>query len=244
MYKVVIRLKSIILQSNTEIIDQPVESNNYEIHSNNLTGNIGNINVNTTRLPHGDMSKLIRNFDKMKTSEVYGPSASIFSRQVNNNTLISGKGFNEPANSRNILPEKVSSRLLSNKVIEDVVVYISEMIKKGKDKKLRKQYILDYFDKKNLNSQEICNFLLRNQNDDNNPDFAFLLGLFNFYGIVMDKNYEKAFDFFNIASGLKHILAQYYVGECYLEGLGTIKNGNLAFEYYSKVKYIIGQTSV
>ncbi|GBC47617.2 kinase-like domain-containing protein [Rhizophagus irregularis DAOM 181602=DAOM 197198] len=59
-------------------------------------------------------------------------------------------------------------------------------------------------------------------------------------------NYNMAFDLFINASEQDHILAQFYVADCYYLGLGTSENKSLAFKYYEKVAnkdYAIGQLS-
>src|ERR1051325_8463884 len=129
-------------------------------------------------------------------------------------------------------------------VVNEIVTFIFEIVEKGKEKKFRKQYTLDYFNNYNINSKEIYNWILNNQT---NLDSIFLLGYFNFYGIEVDKNYELAFNFFIIPSEKNYELAQYYVGESYMYEYGNIKNEKLAFEFYEKVankNYTMGQTNV
>ncbi|CAB4415461.1 unnamed protein product [Rhizophagus irregularis] len=92
--------------------------------------------------------------------------------------------------------------------------------------------ILDYFNNNNINSQEIYDWLLINQN---NSDSIFLLGYFSYLGIETSEDNKKAFDLFINASEQGHILAQLYVGSCYQAGYGTTKDGKLALKYYEKI---------
>jgi TPR repeat protein len=93
----------------------------------------------------------------------------------------------------------------------------------------------------NTNYKEIYNWLLYNQN---NPNFIFLLGYFNYYGIGTTKDMAKAFILFLNASERDHTLAQFYAGLCCDLGHGITRNEKLALEYYEKVankNYVIGQ---
>ncbi|EXX54164.1 uncharacterized protein OCT59_024256 [Rhizophagus irregularis] len=120
--------------------------------------------------------------------------------------------------------------------IEDFNIIIDEIddfifILKNKGLKA-KQQVIEYFNNYNINSQEIYSWLLDNQNSSNS---IFILGYFNYYGIVTSENNEKAFNLFINASQRNHIIAHLFVGYCYSYGYGTIKNEKLAFEYYEKV---------
>ena len=79
---------------------------------------------------------------------------------------------------------------------------------------------------------DIVNWLLNNQNNSNS---IFLLGYFNYFGIEINENNEKAFKLFIDALKQNHTLAQYFVGLCYQYGHGTTKDEKLAFEYYEKM---------
>jgi len=59
-----------------------------------------------------------------------------------------------------------------------------------------------------MNSQEIYNWLLINQN---NSDSIFLLGYFNFTGIETSEDKRKAFNLFISASEQNHSLARHYM---------------------------------
>ncbi|GBB83423.1 hypothetical protein RclHR1_10140008 [Rhizophagus clarus] len=79
--------------------------------------------------------------------------------------------------------------------------------------------IIEYFNDHNIDAQETYNCL----------------------------NYEKAFNLFISASEKDHTLAQFFLGDCYKIGRGTIKNEKLTFEYYEKAankNLSQGQTSI
>jgi TPR repeat protein len=117
-------------------------------------------------------------------------------------------------------------------IVDDINNLIYGLRYKGHTLKLDKQQIIKYFNNYNINSQKFYNWLLNNQISLNS---IFLLGYFNYHGIVMSMNKEKAFNLFINASENNHILAQYFVAQCYFYGDGTTKDEKLAFEYYEKV---------
>src|SRR5581483_8003506 len=208
MNEVVKRLKEIILQSSNTIY-QP-QNENLDNTTNTTGTNVVSNSINN--LSHGELSRLIENFNRMNTGQI-------------------------------ICENSLSEKDLSI-VISEAVKFIFKMVEKGKEKKFRKQYTLDYFNNYNINSKEIYNWLLNNQTGSAS---IFLLGYFNFYGIEVDKNYEKAFNLFINASDKDHALSEYYIGECYLYGYGTTKNENFAFKYYAKLannNSAIGKNSV
>ncbi|EXX55532.1 uncharacterized protein OCT59_024208 [Rhizophagus irregularis] len=153
----------------------------------------------------GDLFQLIHYFDKINIKEI--DPMVIFSKQEN----FTIEDFN-------IIVDKIND-------------FITELNIKGIERESEKQ-IIEYFSNHNINSQEFYNWLLNNQNSSNS---IFILGYFNCYGIITNRNKEKAFNLFINDLGTNHILAQHYIGHCYLYGIGTMKNDKLAFEYYEKV---------
>src|SRR6266480_4832896 len=125
-----------------------------------------------------------------------------------------------------MISESISSKNLS-KLVNEIVAFIAKVINKGIKPKLIKQCTLDYFSNKNIDSKEIYNWLLNNQN---HADSIFLLGYFIYYEIEIIKNNEKAFNIFLVASKQNHTLAQNYIGNCYQIGYGVTENKALAFE--------------
>ncbi|POG65700.1 kinase-like domain-containing protein, partial [Rhizophagus irregularis DAOM 181602=DAOM 197198] len=150
------------------------------------------------------ISRIIQNFDKISLKEIDPITIS---------------------NER----EKLSFEKGFDKIIDEVNDLIFELFNKGIIWKLVKEQVIEYLNNYNTNSKEIYNWLLNNQD---NLNFTFLLGFFNYSGIETKKNNEKAFKLFIKASEKDHILAKSYIGECYQYGYGTLKNEKLAFEYY------------
>ncbi|GET03213.1 kinase-like domain-containing protein [Rhizophagus clarus] len=110
--------------------------------------------------------------------------------------------------------------------------------------KLLKQEINEYFSVYDTNVRETYDWLLNNQTTANS---IFLLAYFNYYGIITRVNVNEAFNLFINASEKNHTISQYFVGLCYENGYGTIKNEKLSFEYYEKAaskNYAIAQLRI
>jgi TPR repeat protein len=166
-----------------------------------------------------ELSQLIQNFNKINIKEI--DPTLILSKQE---YLSTGNDFNI--------------------IVDEINELIFKLRNKGIKKELEKQQVIEYFDDHNINLQEFYNWLLKNQVSTNS---IFILGYFNCRGIVTNENNEKAFKLFINASEKNHILAQFFVGHCYLYGTGTIKNEKLSFEYFEKVanqNYAIGQSEI
>ncbi len=121
------------------------------------------------------------------------------------------------------------------KIVDEVVTFIFRGLNEGKFLILDESPVLDFLNNQDINSNEIYNWLSNNQSHSNS---IFLFGYFNFFGIETIKNYEKAFNLFNDASRIseqRHVLAQCYVGICYENGYGVIKDKKLAFKYIEQI---------
>ncbi|GES72661.1 kinase-like domain-containing protein [Rhizophagus clarus] len=105
-----------------------------------------------------------------------------------------------------------------------------------------KQLINQQILKLNQNTDNLVNWLLKNQDD---AQYIWFLGLFYYYNIInTEESSNKAFQLFSEASKANFSLAQVYLANCYNEGYGTEKNQCLAFEWYKKSvenKSIVGQ---
>ncbi|GBC22104.2 kinase-like domain-containing protein [Rhizophagus irregularis DAOM 181602=DAOM 197198] len=126
-------------------------------------------------------------------------------------------------------------------MVNDILMKICEITNEGKE---QPYLFLNYLSNFDINAEEIRNKILNNQN---NPNFIFLLGYFSYLGIGTIKNEEKAFRLFINASEQDHLLAQYYVGKCYEFGIGTVKDEKLAFKYLEKFinrDYSTGQLKI
>jgi hypothetical protein len=144
---------------------------------------------------------------------------------------------------RNTESTKISEELLlKKKIIDEIVEHIFKKLKE-ENQEIREDQILNNLNEK-ITLLEIYNWLINNQNE---PNFIFLLGYFNYYGIGTDENKTEAFNLFKKTSERDHMLAYYYVGLCYEFGYGTIKNEKLAFEYYKNIadkNYSLGQFKI
>ncbi|POG75273.1 uncharacterized protein OCT59_024265 [Rhizophagus irregularis] len=151
----------------------------------------------------GDLSQLIQDFDRINIKEV-DPMVILSKQAIEDYNII----------------------------VDEINDFIFRLMNKGFERNSVKQKVIEYFNNHNINSQDIYNWLLSNQNSLNS---IFLLGYFNHYGIVISENNEKAFNLFINASEKNHLLSQYFTGHCYFHGYGTVKNEKLSFDYYEKV---------
>ncbi|GBB84239.1 hypothetical protein RclHR1_10860009 [Rhizophagus clarus] len=102
--------------------------------------------------------------------------------------------------------ENIFEEVLSIVIDSLVNLYFKE-VNEGKDKKDRKQHILDCINNHHkINLQEICNWLLNNQNDSNS---IYLLGYFNYHRIGMVTNEQNALELYQKAAGLGNNAAQF-----------------------------------
>ncbi|EXX64377.1 uncharacterized protein OCT59_024038 [Rhizophagus irregularis] len=155
---------------------------------------------------HGELFQTIQDFTNMNTNEM--DNITSINKQINEN-------------------------FPSEKNLGIIIIGIVDLIFKKVNKRTKKvkQRVLDYLNNYNINSKEIYNWVLNNQNTS---ESIFLLGYFNYYSIGTTEDKEKAFNLFINASEENHILAQYFVGQCYEFGNGITENETLAFEYYEK----------
>ncbi|GET04684.1 kinase-like domain-containing protein [Rhizophagus clarus] len=143
-------------------------------------------------------------------------------KSITENPLLRNQELNEvPLRSINLEPQELVSLIIDNfnkiniKEIDPIVVSNEQ---------------------EKLSFEKGLNIIIDHTND-------LIFSMMN-KGIATNENDEKAFKLFIKASETNHILAQYFVGDCYRFGYGTIKNEKLAFEYFEKVvnaNFIHGQ---
>ncbi|GBB93155.1 hypothetical protein RclHR1_02120007 [Rhizophagus clarus] len=144
--------------------------------------------------------------------------------------------FSEAASSQMIVQnfdktyniEVMESINILEQAINEIISIVHKSLSKRKSVE---KNIFDYRNNHNVTSQNIYDWLLNNQNK---PETVFLLGCYNYYGIVTNLNYKKAFELFEGASKQNYMLAQYYVGLCYQYGHGITKDKELAFKSFKK----------
>src|SRR5438034_373168 len=103
----------------------------------------------------------------------------------------------EPSTTRDIRETIFEEDL--NIVINELINLYFEEVNKGKERKVKKQFVLDYFNIHKMNSQEIYNWLLNNQTSSNS---IYLLGYFHYNGIETNINKKNALELYKKAAEL------------------------------------------
>ncbi|GBC22139.1 uncharacterized protein OCT59_024012 [Rhizophagus irregularis] len=136
-------------------------------------------------------------------------------------------------NFSKVIIKEIEPSILSNLIINDFEIMIAEMIFLLENIKAtnKKHKVINYLNNHNLTSQEIYNWLLNNQD---NSDSVFLLGLFNHFGIEINIDEQKAFEFYQKAANAGHASGITSLGYCYHCGIGTSIDNQKAFELYQE----------
>jgi TPR repeat protein len=132
-----------------------------------------------------------------------------------------------------------SDYTLNEMIIDKMITFIIEEHDTG--------YVLDQrinqiiLQTSNQITKDLVNWLIKNSEK---PKYAWLFGLFYYYGIEVEENGIKAFELFLKASEYSYSIAQVYLAKCCYDGYGTEENKNLAFSWYQKATEngsIVGQ---
>ncbi|GBB89414.1 hypothetical protein RclHR1_01610005 [Rhizophagus clarus] len=134
-----------------------------------------------------------------------------------NNSELQGKSSQLIQKFDKMSTKKIDSMAISSKqenlstdnfnmIIDEINDFIHKLKNKGIGWKLEKQKVIEYFNDHKINLQES-------------------------YHCVDNK---KAFQLFINASEKNHILAQYFIGYCYENGIGIKKDSEKAFCWYEK----------
>ncbi|GBC20845.1 kinase-like domain-containing protein [Rhizophagus irregularis DAOM 181602=DAOM 197198] len=111
------------------------------------------------------------------------------------------------------------------KMIVDEIVEFLDMIGEEKDKR----NIYDSLNNYNMTSREIYIWLLNNQHYSNS---VVLLGDFNYLGIEINVDVNKAFELYQKSADLENEFGINNLGYCYQNGIGTDIDEKKAFELY------------
>uniref|UniRef100_U9U9U0 Uncharacterized protein n=1 Tax=Rhizophagus irregularis (strain DAOM 181602 / DAOM 197198 / MUCL 43194) TaxID=747089 RepID=U9U9U0_RHIID len=112
----------------------------------------------------------------------------------------------------NMLETEPSTQDIEENIFEeDLSILVDKLVdlyfqETNKGKKLRKQFVLDYFISYKVNLQEIYCWIQNNQTCSNSN---YLLGYFNYHGIGIDINMQNAFKYYQKAAELENVLAQF-----------------------------------
>ncbi|GES93439.1 kinase-like domain-containing protein [Rhizophagus clarus] len=136
-----------------------------------------------------------------------------------------------------------SSMLSNNKTKDDFNIIVNNIINffENSSIEIEKQQVLNYFNNQNIILQEINNLLLNNQN---NPNYIFLLGKFNHLGIEIDIDTEKAFELYQKAADLENATGINSLGYCYQHGIGTDIDEKKAFKLYQEAADLENATGI
>ncbi|GBB84237.1 hypothetical protein RclHR1_10860007 [Rhizophagus clarus] len=154
---------------------------------------------------NGLSQNIIQNFDKINEKEIEPTTQNIYENIFEEDLII---------------------------VIDDLVNYYFKEINEGKDYDTRKKHVLNYINNHKMNLQEICNWLLYNQNNSNS---ICLLGYFNYNGIGMNVNKQNAFKLYRNAAEMENNAAQFELAKMYMDGIDVAQNFDKAFELSNKL---------
>ncbi|GBC05704.1 hypothetical protein RclHR1_06390004 [Rhizophagus clarus] len=96
----------------------------------------------------------------------------------------------------------------------------------NEEKKLEVSTICHYCKDNKIESEEVYKWLLESQYD---PNYIFLLGVFNYLGIGTDVDKEKAVELYRKAACLGHSVAQYNLACLYKEGKVVYRDNEKVF---------------
>ncbi|GES93409.1 kinase-like domain-containing protein [Rhizophagus clarus] len=122
-----------------------------------------------------------------------------------------------------------------NIIVNDITNFL-----KNNSNEIGKQEVLNYLKNQNITLQEINNLLL---NDQNNSNYIFLLGNFNYLGIGTDSDKKKAFELYQKAANLGNVIGINNLGYYYQSGIGTDVDKKKAFELFqmaADLRYALG----
>ncbi|GET03242.1 kinase-like domain-containing protein [Rhizophagus clarus] len=199
--------------------------------------------INFFNLSHKEFSDKVYPYKKILSKDLRENLIRHFINQPNNNN-------SEPKTTKEIdsiatKQENLSAEKDFSKIVDEINDFIYKLLNKGIDRKFEKQKVVEYFNDHNINTKEIYNWLLTNNNRIG-ANSIFLFGYFNYRGIIASENYNEALNLFTYALAQDHKLAQYFIGGCYRFGHGITRNEKLAFEHYKEAankSILCGQNS-
>jgi TPR repeat protein len=167
--------------------------------------NSNNDNMSDINLLYEELSQIIENFDKTDIKEIEPTIQYIH---------------------KNILEEDL------NIVINELVNTYLKEVNIGKEEIFIKNHIIKCINNLEISLQEIYNWLLNNQNNSNS---IYLLGYFNYHGIGINSNMQKALELYQKAAKLENNAAQFDLANMCIDGEGGDKNFEKAFELSNKL---------
>jgi TPR repeat protein len=133
-------------------------------------------------------------------------------------------------NFNNMNTEEVETSMSSDNnfvIIVNEIIFLLENL----ETESKKHETINYLNNHNITSQEIYDWLLNNQNDSNS---AFLLGVFNHFGIEVNVDEQKAFELYQNAAKSGNVNGMCSLGYCYENGIQTSVDRQKTFELYQK----------
>jgi hypothetical protein len=111
-------------------------------------------------------------------------------------------------------------------MVDEIIHFLEDT-----ETKMVKHKVVKYLYNHNVALQEIYYWLLSNQDI---PNFIFLLGVFNHFGIEINVDKQNAFKLYQKAANLKNLFGITSLGLCFELGIGTKVYKQNAFKLYQK----------
>jgi hypothetical protein len=173
--------------------------------------------------------QLIQNLDNTDTPTINGKLCTELSKNIQNFFKLDMMEIGPTVQD---IEENIFEEDLSIVIDKLVKLFFKKSASKGNEKKTKKKFVLDYFNNYRINLQEIYKWLLNNQSNSNS---IYLLGYFNYYGIIVDIDKQIALELYQKAAELENTVAQFELAYMYYYGIDIERDYYKAFKLFENL---------